>query len=209
MPSSASSCIIASTSPTISRISAEVGSSNRMMSGSIASDRTMAMRCFCRRKAARDARPPYPPDRCALTAPSRAYSLPLLSSLPSFYRGKHDIFQNRHVRKQVELLKHHADLLPDMIDVHRRVRQRSVPSNSTCPAVGISNRFASAKRGFTAAGRSNQRQHIALFDRRRDSAQHSMTVQRSCEALLLQNYRIIAHLAIISFQQSDCLARVP
>ena len=53
MPVWASSFIRASTSPTISGSRAEVGSSNRMTSGSMASARAMAMRCCC------------PPDRLA------------------------------------------------------------------------------------------------------------------------------------------------
>ena len=47
IPSSASSRIRSSTSPTISGSSAEVGSSKSMTCGFIASARTMAMRCFC------------------------------------------------------------------------------------------------------------------------------------------------------------------
>ena len=45
-PSSASSWMTFSTSPTISESSAEVGSSKSITSGSSAMARTMAMRCF-------------------------------------------------------------------------------------------------------------------------------------------------------------------
>ena len=47
MPSRANACITESTSPTISGSSAEVGSSNSSTSGSMASARAMATRCFC------------------------------------------------------------------------------------------------------------------------------------------------------------------
>ena len=47
MPSAASERMRSSTSPTISGSSAEVGSSNSSTSGSMAKERTMAMRCFC------------------------------------------------------------------------------------------------------------------------------------------------------------------
>ena len=47
MPSRARSEMTCSTSPTISGSSAEVGSSKSSTSGSIASARTMAIRCFC------------------------------------------------------------------------------------------------------------------------------------------------------------------
>ncbi|KGC60457.1 hypothetical protein DM49_3934 [Burkholderia mallei] len=51
-PSSASACITFSTSPTSSGSSADVGSSNNITSGSIASARAIATRCC------------WPPDRC-------------------------------------------------------------------------------------------------------------------------------------------------
>ena len=47
MPSSATSRIRSSTSPTISGSSEEVGSSKSMTFGFMARARTMAMRCFC------------------------------------------------------------------------------------------------------------------------------------------------------------------
>ena len=46
MPSRAKAFMTSSTSPTISGSSAEVGSSKSITSGSMASARTMAMRCF-------------------------------------------------------------------------------------------------------------------------------------------------------------------
>ena len=52
MPSAASCCITSSTSPTISGSRAEVGSSNSITSGCMASARTIAMRWRC------------PPDSC-------------------------------------------------------------------------------------------------------------------------------------------------
>jgi len=51
MPSTAKVFITSSTSPTISGLSAEVGSSNNMTFGSIASPRAIATRCC------------WPPDR--------------------------------------------------------------------------------------------------------------------------------------------------
>ena len=85
----------------------------------------------------------------------------LFCHLAEFYRGKHDIFQNRHVRKQIKLLKHHADLLTDMIDVHRWVRQIGSLKQHMPRRRNLQQIQGAQKRGFTAAGRSDQRQHVA------------------------------------------------
>lgn len=63
-----------------------------------------------------------------------------LGHFVEFYRGKHNVFLNSHVWKQIKLLEHHSDFFPYMVNIHR-LTVISVPSNRTCPLVGISNRF--------------------------------------------------------------------
>jgi spermidine synthase len=108
--------MVRSTSPVSSGSSAEVGSSNSMMSGSMASARAMATRCFC------------PPDSragsCPLVLaarPSPAASQPAWHDIARQAQHRHrrfdDVLQHREVRKQVEVLEHHAGLAADAAQI--------------------------------------------------------------------------------------------
>ena len=55
-------------------------------------------------------------DLDALQVPHRDGGRLRSWQLADLYRRKHAIFENRHVRKEVEMLKHHADLSPHFID---------------------------------------------------------------------------------------------
>ena len=98
-----------STSLIISGSSAEVGSSNSMACGSMASARAMATRCCC------------PPDSCAGAAvqlvgqPDAVQQLRPRAARLGARPPEHvdlreaDILQRGHVREELEVLEHHAD----------------------------------------------------------------------------------------------------
>ncbi len=119
--------------------SAEVGSSNSMISGLIASALAIATRCFCPPRAYSDKHLPCQTCQHALTA-EVLFPLPALLSFFQFYRSQHDIFQNRHVRKQVKTLNTIPDVLTHFVDAlvclsvilfHPQwSRLRSVPADS-------------------------------------------------------------------------------
>src|SRR5262249_43812645 len=126
MPLSRRDRMTASTEPTSSGSSAEVGSSNSMTLGSSAIARAMATRCC------------WPPDSPARRWLGRggagggggaealergvAQRRGLGAALARhFAQGERHVAQRRHVRIEVERLEHHADVLAGMVDVGARV----------------------------------------------------------------------------------------
>ena len=109
MPSSASACITSSTSLIISGSSAEVGSSNSIAFGSMASARAIDTRCC------------WPPESSSgrlaslLARPTRVSScsrarVGLGARAPQDMDLRQaDVLQRRHVRVELEVLEHHAD----------------------------------------------------------------------------------------------------
>ena len=147
IPSVASFFITSSTSPTISGSSALVGSSKSMTSGSIASARTMATRCFC------------PPESCAGYAPALSSSPTRRSSSLAFAS---DSALSAFLTSTGAMVMLSSTVLCgkrlkcwNTMPIFWRYRSRlsffpsaprffvmSTPSNMTSPAVGCSRRFS-------------------------------------------------------------------
>ena len=141
MPFFARSFITSRTSPTISGSSAEVGSSKSITFGSIASERTMATRCFC------------PPESCcgyALALSSRptrrSSSIAFLSAsaadAPRTSFGA-SVMLSRIVRwgKRLKCWKTMPISLRTRFFVLSSALTMSIPSKIIEPSVGCSRRF--------------------------------------------------------------------
>ena len=172
MPCRARSTITSSTSLTISGSSAEVGSSNRITFGSMASARAMATRCC------------WPPDSCAgyLSAwdstPTRlSSSMPALVGLgrrllAHLDRAEGDVLQDRLVGEEVEGLEHHPD-------VGSQLGQRLALLGQLLPVDGDRARLDGlqpvdrpAQGGLARARRPEHHHDLALVDGEVDVLQH-------------------------------------
>ena len=142
MPLSARFFITSSTSPIISGSRALVGSSKSITSGSIISERTMAMRCFCPPESwlgyasARSASPTRPRSSRALASAS-ARSMPLMRMGPAVRFFITFILLNR---------LNCWNTMPIFcrcwsICLLCPLAQMSTPSIRICPEVGFSSRF--------------------------------------------------------------------
>ena len=68
------------------------------------------------------------------------------------------------MRKQIEMLEHHADILADLLDVG--LRGRDILSFNEHLAAGwpLQQVHAPQDRGFTGTGRTDQGDNLALFN---------------------------------------------
>src|SRR6266481_4067583 len=114
MPSLASATMTSSTSLIISGSSAEVGSSNSMAIGSMASARAIATRCC------------WPPEsspgnlRACAIKPTRS-SRRVLFAAEHLDLREFEVAHHGEVRKQLEMLKHHADARTQLRQICLRV----------------------------------------------------------------------------------------
>jgi hypothetical protein len=125
----------------ISGSSAEVGSSNSITFGFIASDRAIATRCC------------WPPESwpgvllrlLGDASPSRAAPSHLLRDplghLAHLAGRQRDVVEHAEVGEQVEALEHHAGLAADLLDVAQMSFDSSVPSTTIRPASCSSSRL--------------------------------------------------------------------
>ena len=172
MPSLASSTMVSSTSFTISGSSAEVGSSNSMMFGFMHSARAIATRCC------------WPPDRragylCGLLRYFHAREIIhrqrlgfLLRHAPHPDRRQRAVLQHGEMRKQIELLKHHADVAAHREDVFGIVGQFDAVDDDAAALPVLQPVDAAQQRRFAAAGRAADDDALAARDLQIDVAQH-------------------------------------
>ena len=99
---------------------------------------------------------------------------------PSFFfreaayldRGKDDVFLHRHVRKQVEALKHHANFRTQCVDICMVVMHRDAV-NQHAPAGGFFQAVQAAQEStFARAGRADDADNFGIVYRTVDAAQH-------------------------------------
>ena len=144
MPASASSFITESTSPTISGSSADVGSSNSITSGFIASERIIATLCFC------------PPESCAGYASALSRRPILVRSSSAFFDASSFVITPSFTGASmifafIVMLANRLNCwktmpifcLVTLMSVDLSVR--SVPSKRICPDVGVSSRLRERK----------------------------------------------------------------
>jgi hypothetical protein len=171
MPSCASSTMTSSTSLIISGSSAEVGSSNSMQIGSMDRARAIATRCCW---------PPesWPGNLCACCeadaveqrhaarvglVPAAAEHLDL---------GDRQVLGDGHVREQLEVLEHHADVRTQLRQVGLRVADGGAVDEDVALLEGFEAVHAFDQRGFAGAGRAADDDDLALFDLVRAVGQH-------------------------------------
>ena len=146
--------ITSSTSLIISGSSAEVGSSNSMQIGSMASARAMATRCCCPPESC-----PGNLGACARSPPARGArprSVALSSPAPEHLHLRDgEVLDDRHVREQLEVLEHHPTRARSL---GRSVRRSptEVPSTTISPCWNVSRPFTHLMR-WTSPSRTARR----------------------------------------------------
>ena len=81
------------------------------------------------------------------------------------------IVQHGHVGEQIELLEHHAHLLPMQIQVGVLIGQVSAVKNNIAGRGGLQHIQAAQEGGFTGTGRADYTQHITFVDGGGDALQ--------------------------------------
>lgn len=94
-----------------------------------------------------------------------------LTDADSFHRRQHAVLQHGQMRKQIELLEHHADLTADRIYGLGLIAEKN-PANADFPfLVGLKMVDAANERRFPAAGRPAQDDPLAAANRYVDVVQ--------------------------------------
>ena len=172
MPSSASCTMVSSTSLTISGSSAEVGSSNSMIFGFMQSARAIATRCC------------WPPESWPgyLSACSGIFTRLqimhrdllglLLRHLAHPDRRQRAVLQHGEMRKQVEVLEHHADFAAHLVDLLEVVGQLDAVDDDAALLVLLQPVDAADHGRLAGAGRPADHDALAARDAQIDVAQH-------------------------------------
>ena len=95
---------------------------------------------------------------------SRLFLCLLLPQLFELHRRQRDIPQHRHVGKQIELLKHHPDLLAEFVNLFKVVHNGNALNDDISFCGHFQQINAAEKGGFTAAGGTDNADTLALFD---------------------------------------------
>ena len=164
MPERASSIMTSSTSLIISGSSAEVGSSNSMTLGFMQSERAIATRCC------------WPPESWP------GYLLRLFGNLDALevlhgdrfgFRLRHllhpdrrqrQVVEHGQVRKQVEVLEHHADLAAHLVDVLEVVGELDAVDDDAALLMFFEAVDAADQRRLAGARRAADDDPLALRD---------------------------------------------
>ena len=187
MPSRASVSTTFSTSATSSGSSADVGSSNSMIDGRIASARAMATLLLSARELMRilvrvlqHAYLVQQRQRLAAQVHERA--------APVVLRRQHHVLQHGLVREQVEALEHHADI-QDARARRRAARriQEGLAMQQHAPAVQRLQAVQGADQGRLArARRADDADDLARLDHQVDALEHLVVAETLARALDLQ-----------------------
>src|SRR3954454_5105177 len=187
MPSSARPIITSSTSLIISGSSAEVGSSNSITLGVMHRERAMATRCC------------WPPESCPgylVACSGNAHPLQIfhrrrlsldLRRLAHQDRRQGAVLQDGEVGKQVEVLKHHANLASDGLDILQIVRHLDA-IHDDLPALVLFQAIDAADHGrFARPRRAAHDDPLSPRDRQIDALQHMKFVKPLIDAHKMDN----------------------
>ena len=165
MPSRARSFIMSSTSLIISGSSADVGSSNSMTFGCIASARAIATRCCWPPESwpgilLRLLGDAHPLEQLHRRAP-RPRALRQLAHLA---RRQRDVVEHGEVREEVELLEHHPRLAADLLDVADVVGQLDAVDDDAARVVLLEAVDAADHRRLARARRADDDDDLLAAD---------------------------------------------
>ena len=90
------------------------------------------------------------------------------AELLQLHRRQREVLEDRHVRKQVELLEHHAHLLPKLVDVRFRVGNIHPFHQNMTFRWNFKQVQRTQERGFARAGRADHRHNFPFIDGFRD-----------------------------------------
>ena len=168
MPSRARSRMTSRTSRIISGSSADVGSSNSMSFGSMASARAIATRCcWPPERSAGYLRRPSPGCRRARAARARARLGLGLRDVLDLDRAQRDVLEHGHVREEVELLEDHPDLRAQALELLARRAATGAPSKRISPSsIALEAVDAAQHRRLARARRAGDDDRLAARDRR-------------------------------------------
>ncbi len=88
----------------------------------------------------------------------------LLAPLFEHYRGQGDVLQHRQVGKHIEMLEHHAHLLPVQVHIDALLRQVHPLEDHLAGAGLLQQVKAAQKGGFAGAGGPDDGHHLALVE---------------------------------------------
>jgi hypothetical protein len=120
---------------------------------------------------------------------------------PAFFqhgeRPFHDVLQHRHVREQVEVLKHHAGARPEggqrLVSGQNRglaAERQRLFTHADFAAIRHGEQVHAAQQGGLArTGRADQRHHRAALHRQIDALEHGQIAERLFQALDLDDRR--------------------
>ena len=85
---------------------------------------------------------------------------------------QHDIFQNTQVREQIELLEHHTDVFPYLVDIAFGICNIVIINNYSACSCFFQFVQAAQKCGLTGTGRTDQTNNFPFFYFQVDSLQY-------------------------------------
>ena len=117
----------------------------------------------------------------------------LFAHLFQIHRGQHQVLQHVHVVEQVEMLKHHADPLPELIDVQLRILQVAAVHDDLPAAALLQSVHAPQEGGFSAAGGADDDHHFPLHDLRGNVFQHLQVLKALFQVLHVNLHPALRH----------------